>query len=411
MTTTPLAPVDLPLLIVGGGIGGLATALASANAGRPAHLIEQAPAFAEIGAGLQIGPNATRMMDRLGILDDVEKVAVHPKQAVLRDAITGERLTALTLGEQFRQHYGYPYLVMHRSDLLQILLDACLTHPLITLENNRRAAEIRPGRDLVTVTCEDGTEYRTQVLIGADGLRSRVRRLFSDDEPICSGYVAYRGTMPIEDVVTNIDDNDVVLWVGPGLHLMQYPVRRGELYNQVAVFLSPTFANSATEWGTPEELDTAFAATVEPARIGATAVSRARHWPLYDREPLDRYVKGRVALIGDAAHPMLQVLGQGACQALEDALCLADALTAHPTEVEKALVAYEDARLSRTTKCQRTARPWAEIWHLTDPLSVALRNRIFRARANNDYSEVDWLYAWTPPLPATSSTANLLEQS
>lgn len=393
ITTTP---ADLPLLVVGGGIGGLATALASARAGRPAHLIEQAPAFVEIGAGLQIGPNATRMMDRLGILDEVEKVAVHPQQAVIRDAVTGDRLTALTLGEPFREHYGYPYLVMHRSDLLQILLTACQADPLVTLENNRKVTEVRPGPDLITVTCVDGTQYRAQVLIGADGLRSRIRRLFSDDEPVCSGYVAYRGTMPIEDVVTNVKDNDVVLWVGPGLHLMQYPVRRGELYNQVAVFHSPTFASGDTEWGTPEELDTAFAGTVDPARVSATAVSRARHWPLYDREPLDRFVQGRVALIGDAAHPMLQVLGQGACQALEDALCLADKITEYPSDPEKALAAYEDARLPKTTQCQRTARPWAEIWHLQDPLAIALRNRVLRARADDDYSEVDWLYADNP---------------
>ena len=271
--------VEVPLLIVGGGIGGLATALGCARAGRPAHLIEQASAFVEIGAGLQIGPNATRMMHRLGILDEVEKVAVRPAQAVMRDALTGERLTALTLGEPFRDHYGYPYLVMHRSDLLQILLDACRAHPLVTLENDRKVADIWPCADDVTVICTDGREYRTDVLIGADGLRSRVRRLLSDDEPVCSGYVAYRGTMPIQDVQTDVQDNDVVVWVGPGLHLMQYPVRRGELYNQVAVFHSPTFAGGAADWGTPEELDIAFAATVSPARISASAVSRTRHWP------------------------------------------------------------------------------------------------------------------------------------
>ncbi len=403
MSTTETAPLPaagsqptLPVLIVGGGIGGLATALAVARTGIPVHLIEQAPEFAEIGAGLQIGANATRVMHRLGVLEAVERVAVHPERAVMRDATTGDKLTGLTLGDTYRRRYGFPYLVMHRSDLLQILLDACTAEALITPENNRTVTGVELGDDSATVTCADGAVYRAGVVVGADGLRSRLRRLFADDEPVCSGYVAYRGTMPIEDVATDVEANDIVLWVGPRMHLMQYPVRAGALYNQVAVFHSETFASGREDWGTPEELDAVYADTVEPVRVSAASVSRARHWPLFDSEPLDHYVRGRVVLIGDAAHAMLQVLGQGACQALEDAVCLADELAGHPADVDKALAAYEQARLPRTTRCQRTARPWAEVWHLSDPVAVALRNRVFRSRADDDYSDVDWLYAEAP---------------
>ncbi|WP_409332936.1 FAD-dependent monooxygenase [Trujillonella humicola] len=387
---------SVPLLVVGGGIGGLAAALAIARTGTPVHLIEQAAEFTEIGAGLQVGANATRVLHRLGVLEAVQQVAVHPQRAIMRDATTGEKLTGLTLGETYRRRYGFPYVVMHRSDLLQILLDACTAEPLITLENDRTVVDVELGDGTAAVTCADGTVYRAGVVVGADGLRSRLRRLFSDDEPVCSGYVAYRGTQPIEEVATDVEANDVVLWVGPRMHLMQYPVRAGALYNQVAVFHSESFASGAGEWGTPEELDAVYAGTVEPVRISAAAVSRARHWPLFDREPLDSYVRGRVALMGDAAHPMLQVLGQGACQALEDAVCLADVLAEHPDDVDKALAAYEEARLPRTTRCQRAARPWAEIWHLTDPLAIALRDRVFRSRADDDYSDVDWLYAESP---------------
>jgi 3-hydroxybenzoate 6-monooxygenase len=194
-------------------------------------------------------------------------------------------------------------------------------------------------------------------------------------------------------VATEVEANDIVLWIGPRLHLMQYPVRAGALYNQVAVFHSETFASGREQWGTPAELDAIYSMTVEAVRLSAASVSRARHWPLFDREPLDSYVRGRVALLGDAAHPMLQVLGQGACQALEDAVCLADKLAEHPQDVEKALASYEQARLPRTTRCQRVARPWAEIWHLTDTLAIALRNRILRSRTDDDYRDVDWLYA------------------
>lgn len=385
-------PRRVPPLIVGGGIGGLTTALAVARTGRPVHLIEQAAEFAEIGAGLQIGANATRVMGRLGVLDAAEAVAVHPEQAVMRDATTGEKLTGLTLGATYRRRYGFPYLVMHRSDLLQILLDMCTADPLITQENNRHVVDCRLETDGVTVSCEDGQVYRAELVVGADGLRSTLRKLFADDEPVCSGFVAYRGTMPIEEVETDVEGNDVVLWVGPRLHLMQYPLRAGALYNQVAVFHSPTFA-AGGEWGTPEELDDIFAPTVDAVRLSAASVSRIRHWPLYDREPLDTFVRGRVVLLGDAAHPMLQVLGQGACQALEDAVFLSDQLAAYPGDVEKALVRYDQARVPRTTRCQRVARPWADIWHLTDPVALALRNRIFRTRADDDYSDVDWLYA------------------
>jgi 3-hydroxybenzoate 6-monooxygenase len=389
---------DVGVLIVGGGIGGLATALAIARSGRPVHLIEQAPEFTEVGAGLQIGANATRVMDRLGILEAVEAVAVHPERAVMRDARNSEKLTGLTLGATYRRRYGFPYLVMHRSDLLQILLEACLAEPLITLENNRTVVDVTPATDHVAIGCADGSTYRADTVLGADGLRSRLRRLFVDDEPVCSGYVAYRGTMPIEDVATEVDANDIVLWVGPRLHLMQYPVRSGALYNQVAVFHSETFAAGVpdTEWGTPEELDEIYSGTAEPVRLSAASVSRARHWPLFDREPLEHFAQGRIALLGDAAHPMLQVLGQGACQALEDAVCVADCLSEHPEDPEKALAAYEQLRLPRTTTCQRVARPWAEVWHLTDPVALALRDRVFRARADDDYSDVDWLYAPTP---------------
>ncbi|MTD53035.1 FAD-dependent monooxygenase [Amycolatopsis pithecellobii] len=385
----------IPLLIVGGGIGGLAAALAIARTGRSVHLIEQAAEFAEIGAGLQIGANATRVLDRLGVLEAAESVAVHPEQAVMRDATTGEKLTGLTLGATYRRRYGFPYLVMHRGDLLQILLDACNADPLITLENNRHVTGCRLETGGVAVTCADGQVYRAGLVVGADGLRSTLRTLFADDEPVCSGYVAYRGTVPIEEVETGVEGNDVMLWIGPRLHLMQYPVRVGALYNQVAVFHSKTFA-AGGEWGTPEELDEMFAPTVEAVRLSAASVSRIRHWPLYDREPLGSFVRGRAVLLGDAAHPMLQVLGQGACQALEDAVVLADELAANPENVEKALAAYEQARLPRTTRCQRVARPWADIWHLTDPLALALRNRIFRTRADDDFSDVDWLYAELP---------------
>jgi 3-hydroxybenzoate 6-monooxygenase len=392
-------------LVVGGGIGGLSAALALARAGQQVHLLERAAAFREIGAGLQIGANATRAMHRLGILDAVEEVAVHPDRGVMMDAVDGTVLTALTLGRPYRDRYGYPYLVMHRTDLLDILLAACQNSDLISLENGKHviaAASRSSGRSSGgTVTCADGSSYEADVIVGADGIRSTVRQLIDRSEPIASGYVAYRGTMPVTEVA-DINPGDVVIWIGPDMHLVQYPVRRGELYNQVAVFHSYRWEAGEQDWGTPEELDERFAPACDPVRQAVALVGRDQRSPILERDPLPTWRHGRAVLIGDAAHPMLQYLGQGACQAMEDALVLAERAAAagpaaaDPAALDKALLGFEEARLPRTTRCQLTARPWGRLWHTTDPLLSALRNRLMRARAYDDYSDVDWLYAEQP---------------
>ena len=381
-----------PTLVVGGGIGGLGVALAIARTGREVHLLERAPEFVEIGAGLQMGPNAIRMLDRLGVLDAILEVAVTPANAVMRHAVTGEELTVLQFGQRFEERFGYPYAVMHRSDLLAILLDACRAEPLITLENSKVVEKVESTDEDAAVLCTDGSRYRGEVLVGADGIRSTVRTLLDTSEPRASGYVAYRGTLPFDQVKNDVQDNNVVLWIGPGIHLVQYPVRRYELYNQVAVFKSARFALQQEPYGTVEELRARFAQACPEVQNHMNRVSTERSWPVFDRDPMDNWIAGRAVLMGDAAHPMLQFLGQGACQALEDAVVLADELAAHPTDLGQALVAYQSRRLTRTTRCQLIARPWGEVWHTEDPDMLAQRNRILGSRRHDDYSELEWLY-------------------
>ncbi|SFO37015.1 salicylate hydroxylase [Actinomadura madurae] len=407
MTTT-----KVPTLIVGGGICGLATALSLARAGRPVHLLERAEEFTEIGAGLQFGPNASRALDALGVLEDVLPLAVRPTRAVMMDAYAGEPLTTLELGEKFHRRFGYPYLVLHRSDLLDLLLAHCRAHALITLENRRTVVDAQVRSNGATVVCADGSRYETPALIAADGLHSTLRRHVVDDTATCSGYAAYRGTLPMEKVSHAIAPDDVVLWVGPGVHLMQYPVRRGELYNQVAVFQSRRFLSGHTgagEWGGPEELDAAFAGACGPVLDAVSRIGRDRFWAMFDRRPVDTWINGRLVLIGDAAHPMLQYLGQGACQALEDAVEIGYRLQRHDSDVDAAYRAFEAARLPRTARCQTSARPWGDLWHTADPLLIAVRNRLFAARASDDYRDVEWLYAPAEPGTAapglTASTA------
>lgn len=378
------------VLVVGGGIGGLATAIAAASTGLDVRVLERAPEFDEVGAGLQMGPNAIRMLDRLGVLDQALASAVRPAQALMLDALTGEVLTSLELGEACEARYGYPYIVMHRRDLLDVLKDACDQNPLITLVSGATVEAVAAHDDFAEATCLDA-RYTGDALIGADGLRSTTRRLLDESEPECSGYVAYRGAISADET-TSVHGDDVLIWIGPGLHLVQYPVRRGELYNQVAVFRSDAYLAGDDDWGNDAEMERRFATTCTPVQRSVAQIPRGHRWPIYDRPPLARWTEGPVTLLGDAAHPMLQYLGQGACQALEDAVVLSRQLAVHRDDIPLALKLYEQLRLPRTSRCQLSARPWGAVWHTTDPVAIGLRNRLFQRRAANDYQDLDWLY-------------------
>jgi salicylate hydroxylase len=387
----PPTPAPQPsLLIVGGGVGGLACALAVAQTGRPVHLLEQAPAFGEVGAGIQLAPNATAVLDRLGVLDALSRDAVFPNRLVLMDAVAGTPITALDVGASFRERYEHPYLVAHRVDLHRVLLDACREHALITLETAKTVTAVEDLIDRARVTCADGSAYEAAALVGADGLSSTIRRLLSDDEPICSQYVAYRGTLPMTQATEHADIDDVVMWAGPDMHLVQYPVRRGELYNNVAVFKSPSYIEGADDWGGPEELDGCFGALCPGARDAHGMLQRHQRWPMFDRLPIGNWTRHRITLLGDAAHPMLQYLAQGGCQALEDAVCLADHLERHG-DAGDAFVAYQQERIPRTARVQATARRWGEICHVGG-VGRDLRNALLAERRADDFGAVDWLY-------------------
>ena len=382
-------------MIVGGGIGGLATALALAGHGIPSHVAEQAAAFGEIGAGLQLAPNASWALSRLGVLARVHESAVFPARMVWMDAVNGEPLTTLDLGSAFVERYGFPYLVMHRSDLLEALLAACRANPLVTLRNNQSFTSLVDRGDVVDVSFADGTTMRASGVVGADGLWSRVRAAVVADDAVCSGYIAYRGAIPMADVSAHAGLDNVMLWTGPDMHFVQYPLRRGELYNQVAVFKSNRYAAGAEHWGTPDELEECFSACAPLVRTALTRIKRDRRWPMYDRLPVTTWSRGRVTLIGDAAHPMLQYLAQGACQALEDAVVLADAIASSPdVDLSDAFRAYQDARIERTSRVQTLARAWGEYWHLHPGDELDRRNVFLRSRTADDYTHTDRFYGY-----------------
>lgn len=386
-------PERVETLVVGGGIGGLAAALALGRRGMAVCVLEQASEFGEIGAGIQLAPNALRMLERLGLVERITADAFFPRRALLMHAVTGQRLTGLDFGDRFRRTYGQPYIVMHRSDLLAALLDACRASPPVTLRTDQKVESLEQDGELVRVGCAGGSSYLASAVVGADGIWSTVRRFaVGDDELVCSRDVAYRGTVPLEAVPEH-SGAEVVWWAGPRMHLIQYPIRRGELLNQVAVFTSDRWRPGADDWGTPDELEERFAGKHQHVRAGLRLIGRDRRWLLHDREPVDNWTRGRVTLLGDAAHPMLQYLAQGACMALEDAVCLADCMRARDGDATVAFLDYQRERIPRTAKAQRWARGMGELVHL-DGMGALLRDELLRSRADDDYSHVDWLYGY-----------------
>lgn len=381
------------VLVAGGGIAGLATAAAAAQRGVRVDVLEQATEFREIGAGIQLGPNALRMLDHLGVLEEIAASAVYPRQGVLLDAVTGERLTAIDFGPAFRERYGYPYVVMHRSDLLDGLLRVCADSPLVALHNSKAVSAVDSDDDRPLVTCADGTTFAAQAVVGADGIWSKVREhTVGADELVFQHHVAFRGTVPIEQVSADAGLDNVMWWIGPRMHLMQYPIRGGELFNQVAVFEVDDHRPDAPQQAFVEELDRHFAHKAPFVEAGVAMIGRDRRWLLYDKDPVDNWTRGRVTLVGDAAHPMLQYMAQGACQALEDAVSLAEWLAAHPGDPHTAFLRYQKERIPHTAQVQTWARRMAEIVHL-DGAAAMVRDELLRRRDPDDFTYFDWLYA------------------
>ncbi len=377
------------VIVVGGGIGGLAAALSIHDTGKSVAVFEQAPEFGEVGAGIQLAPNALEVLDRLGVKEELLKVAVLPKRLVLKDIYTAKEVATLDLGEEFQEEFGQPYVVLHRSDLHRVIFEACKQRENIKFFNNQVIQTAEENNGKVTVTNQNGETFKADAVIGADGLKSKIRTLFSDDDLVNSEYVAYRGTIPIQEISNDVNMEDVIMWIGPNLHLVQYPVRRGELYNQVVVFKS--YDATKEDWGNPDEMARRFEGSHPEVENALTFINRQFRWPMFDRNPIQNWTKGNITLLGDAAHPMLQYLAQGGVQALEDALVLGEKLKEHDS-YEEAFKAYQEIRIPRSAMVQTSARNWGEIIHADEPIKVMLRNAIFERHDSKDFKAVDFLY-------------------
>jgi salicylate hydroxylase len=391
------------VIVVGGGIGGLSAAFALARQGRHVRVLERAPHFGEAGAGIQIAPNCTRILAEYGLLDAATRLGVLPQAMVMKDALDGSELTRLDLRD-LGKRYGSPYMVIHRSDLHGLFLEACRDAG-VDLRTDAQVTAYHNTGDGARVTVADGSggaasaTHEAPLVIAADGLHSVARRLLVDDEPVNSAYVAYRGTIPIATARANGAALDsVVVHVGPRCHFVQYPLRGGELFNQVAVFesgkaLARASGHGGGDWGTPDELDVAFARTCQAVRAGLPHLWRDRWWRMFDRDPISAWVHGSIALLGDAAHPPLQYIAQGAIMAIEDGYVLARHV-ADSQAIGQALRAYEQVRAEHCRRVLTTSRAWGQLWHLDGDKRLR-RNAILRARGTYDYSFVDWLYGPT----------------
>ncbi|NED75666.1 NAD(P)-binding protein [Streptomyces sp. SID9944] len=390
------------MIVVGGGIGGLGAAFSLTRQGLAVRLLESAAAFGEVGAGIQLAPNCTRILDDYGLLDEAKSLGVVPDAMVMRDAVDGDELTRLDLRDLARR-YGYPYLVIHRSDLHGLLLRAC-ERAGVELVNDAQVTSYENTGGGARVTLASGAAHEAGVVIAADGLHSVARKLFVDDRPVSSAYVAYRGTVPAgQPRVRSVDLSEVVVHVGPRCHFVHYGLRGGELLNQVAVFESPKALAGREDWGTPDELDAAFAQTCDFVRDGLPFMWRDKWWRMFDRDPVMNWVHGRIALLGDAAHPPLQYIAQGAIMAIEDGWVLGEHVARHraadgAVDWSAALAAYEAVRPEHCRRVLTTSRKWGELWHLDGPAREQ-RNALLRARDTYDYSFTDWLYGPTALTP------------
>jgi 2-polyprenyl-6-methoxyphenol hydroxylase-like FAD-dependent oxidoreductase len=382
-----------PFLISGGGIGGLAAAYALAHQGFPVRVFEQSPEFREVGAGIQLGPNVFRVLEKIGLKDAILADAHRPPAQEMRDALTGKLITRIPLGDEFFKRFGQPYGVTHRADIHGSFLKACQSSNLITLETSRRVDSYDQDGDGVTIALDNGERVSGRALIGCDGMWSKIRdRVVGDGKPRISGHIAYRAVLKREEVPSDLWTPDVVLWAGPRSHFVHYPLRRGELFNLVAVFHSDRYEEGWNAEGAKDVMWQHFKMQVPQVTRMLERINTWRMWVLCDREPVKRWSQGRVTLLGDAAHPMLQYLAQGACMATEDAVLLAEKAAAQPDDLPAAFKAYEKERYLRTGRTQIMARVYGEFYHARG-VAAELRDLALSNRTpQQSYDGIAWLY-------------------
>ncbi|MDO9132911.1 3-hydroxybenzoate 6-monooxygenase [Hydrogenophaga sp.] len=391
MTTSPS---DLPVLVAGGGIGGLAAALALVRQGFRVKVLEQAAELGEIGAGMQLGPNAFHAFDALGVGEQARKRAVYTDFMVMHDAIDEYQVGKIPTAEAFRQRFGNPYAVIHRADAHTSLLEGVQASGQIEFVTSTRVVRIEQDADGVTVHDQHGNTHRGLALIGADGVKSVVRQQFVGDEARVTGHVVYRAVVDKADFPEDLRWNAASIWVGPNCHLVHYPLRGGEQYNVVVTFHSREQEEWGVTEGSQEEVQSYFQGLCPKARQLIDLPKSWKRWATADREPIGQWSFGRVTLLGDAAHPTTQYMAQGACMAIEDAVTLGEALRVHGNDIEQAFDLYQRSRVARTARIVLSSREMGRIYHAKG-VERLVRNDLWRGRSpERFYDAMEWLYGW-----------------
>jgi salicylate hydroxylase len=387
-------PDSLPILVAGGGIGGLAAALALVRQGFSVKVLEQSPQLGEIGAGIQLGPNAFAAFDALGIGEKARGRAVYTDEMVMHDALDETLVGRIPTGEAFRQRFGNPYAVIHRADVHMSLLEGAQESGLVDVLTSTTVQRVEQDDGGVTVVDAKGNQHRGIALIGADGVKSAVRRQYVGDDARVSGHVVYRAVVDKKDFPADLQWNAASIWVGPNCHLVHYPLRGGEQYNVVVTFHSREQEEWSVREGSREEVQSYFEGICARARQLIDLPKDWKRWATADREPIAQWTFGRVTLLGDAAHPTLQYLAQGACMALEDAVTLGEAMRVRNKDFARAFDLYQRSRVSRTARVVLSAREMGRIFHAKG-VERLVRNDLWKGRTpERFYDAMEWLYGW-----------------
>ena len=389
-------PSQLPVIVAGGGIGGLAAALALVRQGFEVTVLEQAPEIGEIGAGIQLGPNAFHAFDALGVGDKARGRAVYTDYMVMHDAIDEYQVGKIETGEAFRKRFGNPYAVIHRVDVHLSLLEGAQETGKVQFHTNTRIVSIEQDEANNTVTAIDqnGKRWTGQALIGADGGKSVVRQQYVNDPPRVTGHVVYRAVVDKKDFPKDLQWNAASLWAGPKCHLVHYPLRGGEQYNVVVTFHSRQQETWGVTDGSKEEVESYFQGISPKARQLIELPKTWKRWATADREPIGTWVFGRATILGDAAHPTTQYMAQGACMAMEDAVTLGEALRVNNNDWTKALALYERSRVARTARIVLSGREMGRLYHAAG-VERLIRNSLWKGRTQERfYDAIEWLYGW-----------------
>ncbi|MBQ0937037.1 3-hydroxybenzoate 6-monooxygenase [Ideonella paludis] len=383
-----------PVLVAGGGIGGLAAALALTRQGFQVLVLEQAAELGEIGAGIQLGPNAFHAFDALGVGDLARSRAVFTDYMVMHDAIDEYQVGKIPTDERFRERFGNPYAVIHRADVHGALYEGAQATGKVHCLTNTRIERVEQDEQGVTAIDQHGQRHRGVALIGADGVKSVVRQQYVNDPHRVTGHVVYRAVVDKADFPDELKWNAASIWVGPNCHLVHYPLRGGEQYNVVVTFHSREQEEWGVRDGSKAEVESYFQGICPKARQLIELPKSWRRWATADKEPIGQWTYGRVTLLGDAAHPTTQYMAQGACMALEDAVTLGEALRVHGNDWHQALDLYQRSRVARTARIVLSAREMGRIYHAKG-VERLVRNDLWRGRsAERFYDAMEWLYGW-----------------